>query len=801
MPTIGRVTGYVDIDTKDAERQFRAIARETRDFERRLAATNVEINRFEGIVRRGGRGANVAADNVRVLRRHADELRSTLRENAAATNQFDRELRKINGSARRARNSTRLLRNSFRQLRGVLVALGGGVTTSLFVRLGRAIGDMAEEVAISTKDLVAMSATLNASSREVEVFLNQLRLFGIEGSQINTFFGTFARKLEEARSGSGAAYRAYTRLGVTLEQLREATPVAAFDLLAEGAQRAGIRGAELAKILSEVGENRSGRHLAPALSASAEAWRAARAEAEKYTTSSDELNRSVAGVREELIRVDIALEQSRRAFVANNAEAIIKATEGWKNLELQIQRTLLFILGPLFSTSKPLTQELVEGPREAHRQLIRVNAALQRIAGTDQPLTDGVIDRLVADKSITAEQAKQIRQLRSIGVELRTLARVPSWRFSEEELERLRELVGEAVPLIPNLGQRPRGGGLPVFVESTIELLDRLTPALAAANAARIKENEEIAKTNRRLQTEANRRAGVESQLAADAEAAREMGQALLDQAEAGRIAAEASRTAANHADILGRAMRRLGTIAPFDPLREAARFAPLFNELTRAANHAAAAMELLSDPALLADAANRITATADAVAVFTERLEDMVAAGEISQDVADAISRAFGGIESSASNLQGFLSTLGQEIGNAFADAVLEAERLADVLDALLDTIVRAAASAFIGAPLADFFTNLAGRRQHGGLVLPGRSYLVGERGPELLSTSRTGYVTPGSKLGGGAVVVESLVINAEDREGFRSDLMNLDGALRASLLSMVTDPKVARAVVQAAA
>jgi hypothetical protein len=60
-------------------------------------------------------------------------------------------------------------------------------------------------------------------------------------------------------------------------------------------------------------------------------------------------------------------------------------------------------------------------------------------------------------------------------------------------------------------------------------------------------------------------------------------------------------------------------------------------------------------------------------------------------------------------------------------------------------------------GAFLPDYITNPfgIGRRAAGGPVAAGASYLVGERGPELLTLGTGGYVTPNSALGSGPIII----------------------------------------------
>lgn len=48
-----------------------------------------------------------------------------------------------------------------------------------------------------------------------------------------------------------------------------------------------------------------------------------------------------------------------------------------------------------------------------------------------------------------------------------------------------------------------------------------------------------------------------------------------------------------------------------------------------------------------------------------------------------------------------------------------------------------------------------IAGRRATGGAVSAGQSYMVGERGAEIFTPQRSGYIIPNDKIGGGSVVV----------------------------------------------
>jgi hypothetical protein len=55
------------------------------------------------------------------------------------------------------------------------------------------------------------------------------------------------------------------------------------------------------------------------------------------------------------------------------------------------------------------------------------------------------------------------------------------------------------------------------------------------------------------------------------------------------------------------------------------------------------------------------------------------------------------------------------------------------------------------LGAQIANSGAKVSGKRADGGSVMAGRSYLVGEKGPEIVTFGNNGYVTPNHKLGGG--------------------------------------------------
>jgi hypothetical protein len=82
-----------------------------------------------------------------------------------------------------------------------------------------------------------------------------------------------------------------------------------------------------------------------------------------------------------------------------------------------------------------------------------------------------------------------------------------------------------------------------------------------------------------------------------------------------------------------------------------------------------------------------------------------------------------------------------------------------------------------FIGDnPIGNAFSgSFGGGKAGGGMVTGGKSYMVGERGPEIVTMGGNGYITPNHKMGGGDVY--NIDARGADKEGLR----NLENAILA--------------------
>lgn len=107
----------------------------------------------------------------------------------------------------------------------------------------------------------------------------------------------------------------------------------------------------------------------------------------------------------------------------------------------------------------------------------------------------------------------------------------------------------------------------------------------------------------------------------------------------------------------------------------------------------------------------------------------------------------------------------LGMTFRSAFEDAIVEGEKLSDVLKSLYKDILRIWVRTAITEPFTEWMRGVFGRAS-GGPVSAGTGYIVGEEGPEYFTPNRSGFIVPNHKLGmaGGAVVTYNIDARGAD-------------------------------------
>lgn len=106
------------------------------------------------------------------------------------------------------------------------------------------------------------------------------------------------------------------------------------------------------------------------------------------------------------------------------------------------------------------------------------------------------------------------------------------------------------------------------------------------------------------------------------------------------------------------------------------------------------------------------------------------------------------------------------------------------DVLTGVVDLLTGLGGAGVFGGKVRASVNGFGGARALGGPVLSGKSYLVGERGPELFTPSRSGMIVPNDQLGGpvGQSVVQLVV---EEGSLLRPTIRQVSGEVAVEVVS----------------
>jgi hypothetical protein len=176
---------------------------------------------------------------------------------------------------------------------------------------------------------------------------------------------------------------------------------------------------------------------------------------------------------------------------------------------------------------------------------------------------------------------------------------------------------------------------------------------------------------------------------------------------------------------------------------------------------------------------------------------------------IGDAFSASFKGVISGSMSAQEALASFFQSVADHFLD--MAAQIIAKMIQmAILNTIVGLLPGGSSFAPLTNTqATNFSfnpgamldgpdfdlgvfgGRRANGGPVSSGKSYMVGERGPELFVPGRSGSIVPNGAMGGDVNVVVNVDAKGSSVEGDQSQAKALGNAISAAVQSELVKQK----------
>lgn len=150
----------------------------------------------------------------------------------------------------------------------------------------------------------------------------------------------------------------------------------------------------------------------------------------------------------------------------------------------------------------------------------------------------------------------------------------------------------------------------------------------------------------------------------------------------------------------------------------------------------------------------------------------------------------------------QNELASLGERVFDRMGDGLIfSLQRGADAFESLKNTAVaalfdiqREIIKLMVFEPLKKTLFNFAGSffgggRASGGAVKAGTSYLVGERGAEMFTPTRDGYITPNNQLGGGVNVTLNFTTGIQST--VRAEIMGLMPVISENVKQAVADAR----------
>ena len=177
--------------------------------------------------------------------------------------------------------------------------------------------------------------------------------------------------------------------------------------------------------------------------------------------------------------------------------------------------------------------------------------------------------------------------------------------------------------------------------------------------------------------------------------------------------------------------------------------------------------------------------------------------------DKADILNKKLKDTVGTSENLKEKFAEIGSELKDGvvqgLTDAVMGAKSLSEAATGVLNNLKRklvevavekaaagitGAIGGAIGGGLGNFIGGLF-KRQAGGPVSGGQSYLVGERGPEVFTPSKSGRISPNSAMGGGTV--NNITVNVDASGNQTMESGQLGGQQLGQLIASVVQTTIA--------
>ena len=700
------------------------------------------------------------------------DIRSNATRFAASMAQAARSLVGVGSAANR---SSRQLESTERQLQRIRQAASraqGAFAGYISVQALRRLGQFTNSVIATSTSLVEQAQAVGVASDELEVFQRALRGDGATVEQINQGLSQLTRNIGLAAQGTGTAGAIFEQYGISIMNadgsIRSSLAVYRDLVTALADVSPAARAAGLGLTIGE----EAARTFAASVARGGEALAEAERRERSFGLASEEANQTLKDLGDTVRTVTDSIDTLARVILANLGDEISAVASRFREY-----------LGALIAFEQN-TGGISERFREFSRRIRDFATTLLGLSRVFSLVFSAAVAARIfsvvrALGALAATSLAVTAPISGLTLAIAAFVAVVGGAYIFQTIERLRGAFDDLFAPIQGISRfSSEFSAASVAFTAAFGRLNSAFTELADESPERAAQFEDRIRNINRQYREYQEvlQAIVDTGDSAAIAQARQVGTDLLLQLRqdateiANEISPEVVPTPPSQASLqeLDREIRRGIAELQQEPLtfdfdirpsftgveESITMFGNLRRELRDTSNEVNFLTARLDNTDFVAGLNAAFLDAADAVELLRARLEELVASGALSSEAADDLLSRYTDLGEEMNLVAEFAAQAGTNIADSFADAILQAESLSDVLDSLVETLLRIAVQSFIGRPLADLF---AGFFATGGRIPGGQFGVVGERGPELISGPAN--ITPldaGMLAGGGQINVD---------------------------------------------
>ena len=405
----GQVKATLEVNARQWVQSIKAAQKENRGLTQELETVRTRIRTFQQQVEKDGPTKQANAE-LRRLQVRSRQLQSSITKNTTALDRMATGLRKTNRqltlTARKAQAASTATR-ALNRLAAALPAIGGAAALAGLNRLVDGLREAAEHAQTLTNRARGVGVAVDDFQALTQVFAS----FGLESDDVNDALNEINVKLGDAASGVKSAKDAFATLGIEIVDgaghLRRNVDV--WNDLVRAVRAGGD--AETTNAVDAIVGGDLARRALPLLQQNAEQYDALLDKSRSIVTPTETIERLTAQHAENIQAAAERQVDLNRA--AAGLEPIIDAWNEAAGTFVRLLADAAEFIGE--QERRPAGLSLAEGPREAHKQFIRLNAAVQqgRVALEDVAHLGPELNRLAVKSKLLFDE-KDLRRVREV---------------------------------------------------------------------------------------------------------------------------------------------------------------------------------------------------------------------------------------------------------------------------------------------------------------------------------------------------------------------------------------------------